>query len=105
MAGDGFSPGWYEIEVLNQTGYPMTVEFRIRRETVEVWFQDRCQAILDRDLFRIWLDRNPAPYVVDDVMWTMANAETVGLIIRDSGCLLIPVELMAGLHERVCGPV
>lgn len=99
MAGqDG---GQYVIELRSTTGWQVSAEFRIRRDTIEVWYRDRCQAVMDRDLFRVWLERNPGPYVVDDVMWTLTKGEPVALVIRDSGCWLIPPELMAGLQARV----
>jgi hypothetical protein len=100
MAGQG--PGQhYRIELPSTTGRLLTAEFRIRRDTVEVWYQDRCQAVLDRDIFRVWLERNPGPYAVDDVMWTLKPGEPVSLMIRNSGCWLIPTRLMSGLRARV----
>jgi hypothetical protein len=93
--------GRYLITLPSTTGRNVCAEFRIRRDTVEVWYQDRCQAVMDRDLFRIWLERNPGPYVVDDVMWTLTPGQPVALVIRDSGCWLIPPDLIAGLRARV----
>jgi len=99
MAGqDG---GRYEIQLLSATGRDVCAEFRIRRDTVEVWYQDRCQAVMDRDLFRAWLGGNLGPYVVDDVMWTSTEGESSALVIRDCGCWLIPPHLMAGLRAQV----
>jgi hypothetical protein len=100
MAGQGLG-GQYLIKLRSTTGREVTAEFRIRRDTVEVWYQDRCKAVLDRDSFRIWLERNPGPYAVDDVMWACAPDEPVVLMIRDSGCWLIPASVMAGLRARV----
>ena len=100
MAGQSLG-GQYRIKLRSTTGREVTAEFRIRRDTVEVWCQDRCMAIMDRDVFRIWLERNPGPYVVDDVMWTQVPGEPVALVIRNSGCWLIPAALMSGLRARV----
>ena len=91
----------HAIRLLSTTGYLVEVEFSIRRDTIEVWYQDRCQAVMDRDLFRIWLERHPGPYAVDDVMWTSTEHDGVALLLRNSGCWLIPDHLMAGLHERI----
>jgi hypothetical protein len=101
MAGDGFSPGWYGIEVMSQAGPPVSVEFRIRRDSVEVWFQDRCQAVLDRDLFGNWLQQDLGPYAVDDVLWMLTEDNHVALIIRDCGGWHLPLPLLTGLRERV----
>ena len=100
MAGQDLG-GRYLIQLLSTTGRNVTAEFRIRRDTVEVWYQDRCQAVMDRDLFRIWLERNPGPYAVDDILWTHAPGEPVVLVIRNSGCWLIPASVMSGLRARV----
>ena len=100
MAGQNLG-GQYVIELLSTTGRLVRAEFRIRRDTVEVWYQDRCKAIMDRGLFRMWLTDNPGLYVVDDVMWTLKPGQPVALVINDSGCWLIPAELMAGLRAQV----
>jgi hypothetical protein len=100
MAGQDIG-GRYVIKLMSTTGRHVSAEFRIRLDTVEVWYRDRCQAVMDRDLFRVWLERNPGPYVIDDVMWTQAPGEPVALMIRDSGCWLIPASLMSGLRARV----
>ena len=100
MAGQDLG-GRYVIKLPSTTGRLVCAEFRIRLDTVEVWYSDRCQAVLDRDLFRYWLDTNPGPYMVDDVMWKQTQGQPVALIIRDSGCWLIPSPLMAGLRARV----
>jgi hypothetical protein len=100
MAGQDLG-GQYVIELRSTTGRLVQAEFRIRRDTVEVWYQDRCKAIMDRGLFRMWLWDNPGPYAVDDVIWTLTKGQPVALVINDSGCWLIPSHLMAGLMARV----
>jgi hypothetical protein len=100
MAGQDLG-GRYVIQLLSTTGKLASVEFRIRLDTVEVWHRDRCQAVLDRESFQLWLDRRYPNYVVDDVMWKQAKGEPTVLVIRDSGCWLIPAPLMSGLRARV----
>jgi hypothetical protein len=91
----------YVIQLMTTTGWPLCVLLIIRRKTIEVWHKDRCHAVMDRDLFRIWLERNPGPYCVRDVIWTVNKGEPVVLLIQGSGCWLIPSELIAGLQARV----
>jgi hypothetical protein len=100
MAGQDIG-GRYVIQLPSATGRNVATEFRIRRDTVEIWYQDRCKAVMDRDIFRIWLERNPGPYAVDDVIWTLTKGEPVALVIQGSGCWLIPQHLIDGLHARV----
>ena len=101
MAGDGFTGGWFRIRLESTTGYVVTLEFRIRRDTVELWCLNHCQAIMDRDLFRLWLMENPGPYVVDDVMWILKPNQPVWLLIRDSGWWSVPADDIGDLVTRV----
>jgi hypothetical protein len=100
MAGHGIG-GRYVIELPSTTGRMVSLEFRVRLDSVEAWYQERCQAVMDRDLFRYWLDENPTAYVVDDLMWTRDDADEVILVIPGLGCWLIPASLMAGLRDLV----
>jgi hypothetical protein len=100
MAGQDIG-GRHVIKLRSASRGLVDAEFRIRRDTVELWYQDRCQAVMDRAIFRIWLERSPGPYAVDDVMWTLTEVETVLLVIRNCGCWVIPEHMMDGLRARV----
>jgi hypothetical protein len=84
-----------------EAGRCATLECRVRLDLVELWFEDRCRAVLDRDRFRAWLDKHPEPYAVDDVIWTAGNGTPAVLLIRDCGAWEIGADLMAGLRAQV----
>lgn len=100
MAGQGIG-GRYVITLRSTTGRSLALEFRFRLDTIEMWYQDHCQAVLDRDWFRYWLEYNARPYVVDDVMWSVIDTGQIALVIRNSGWWLFPAHLVDELHERV----
>ncbi len=99
MAGQ--SAGHYVIEVMSGTGRHVSIEFRIRRETVELWHRGTCQAVMDRDVFRGWLGTRRATIVVDDVMWTPLDGHQVALVIRAVGWWTITPDFIDALHERL----
>ena len=43
------------IGVVDNVGQPGTVEVVVRRDTVDWWAYDRCQAVFDGDLLQAWL--------------------------------------------------
>jgi hypothetical protein len=100
MAGHGIG-GRYVIDLRNAAGRWDALECRVRLDLVELWFGDRCQAVMDRDRFREWMDDNRGQYVVDDVMWTAEDGAPVMLAIRDCGSWVIAPDLMAALRDRV----
>ena len=93
--------GRYVIELWSAAGRWVALECRVRLDLVELWFEDRCRAVMDRDRFREWMDDNPGPYVVDDVMWTAQDDAQAVLVIRDFGSWLIGADLLAELRDRL----
>ncbi len=100
MAGQG-SGELYVIALLSTTGRQVSTEVHIRSVTVEIWYQDRCKAMLNRFLFRRWLEDRCDPHVIDDVMWVQTPSRTVALVISGAGFWLLPAWDVAELRERV----
>lgn len=100
MAGQG-SRARYVIELPDTTGRGVEVVFMLRRDTVEAWYQDRCQAVMDRESFRYWLTHRSGPYVIDDVMWVVSETGEVALVLRYSGWWVVPPRILTGLSDRV----
>jgi hypothetical protein len=61
------------IEVLDGAGRAVSVEFSIRRDTVEAWTAGRCSAVFDRWLLRAWLSAPAGLYGFDDVTWARSG--------------------------------
>lgn len=61
------------IEVLDGAGRAVSVEFCIRRDTVEAWTAGRCSAVFDRWLLRAWLCAPAGLYGFDDVTWARSG--------------------------------
>ena len=57
------------MEVISDAGPAAPVEFRLRRETVEVWQRERQCAVVDRDLLRGWVHDPTTSAQVDDVVF------------------------------------
>jgi hypothetical protein len=61
------------IEVLDGAGRAVSVEFSIRRDSVEAWTAGRCSAVFDRWLLRAWLSAPAGLYGFDDVTWARSG--------------------------------
>jgi hypothetical protein len=57
----------FEIEVVTASGTTEPVDFLVHLNAVEVWFQDRCRAVLSRRELHCWLAEPRSPLVVDDI--------------------------------------
>jgi hypothetical protein len=68
------------IEVLNGAGRAVSVDFAIRRDTVEVWTGGRCSAVFDRSHLREWLESPSGFHGLDDLTWAR-TASGVALTI------------------------
>jgi hypothetical protein len=103
-------PGWqvagasrYLMEVINVHGRADVVEFKIRRECVEVWTREHCCGVLDRVVLRAWL---AAPELsealaVDEVICTMNESGRPSLDLPDIGLWPLAPHVLAGLRDRV----
>jgi hypothetical protein len=60
----------FAVDVVTVAGSAAQVEFLILLETVEVWFQEQCRAVLNRRALRNWLAEPHAALVVDEVTFS-----------------------------------
>jgi hypothetical protein len=66
-------------------GRAVLVEFRIRHDTVEVWYAEHLSSVLDRQEFRAWMRYPAAPMVVDEVGWSVDAHQPHRLVILFPG--------------------
>lgn len=59
------------VEVVTASGRAAAVEFRVRRDWVELWHWEHCCAVLDREALHTWLARPGAALVVDEAAFTL----------------------------------
>jgi hypothetical protein len=82
--------GRIDVDLLNGRGWQVgSVEFVVRIESITVWLQNRTLAVMDRDLFRSWLNRPLSPFDIDDLLWSVEDDVTC-LMIDRSHQYLIP---------------
>jgi hypothetical protein len=95
----------YGVEVVTGGGSPATVDFRMRADTVEIWFQDQCRAVLNRHVLRCWLAAPQTPLVVDEVAFSLDrmvdSSGRVALSLPDLLVWSLAPEALAGLRCRV----
>jgi hypothetical protein len=95
----------YGVEVVTGSGAPATVDFRMRAETVEIWFMGRCRAVLNRHVLRCWLAEPQTPLVVDEVAFSLERmVDATGRVALSLSGLLVwslAPEALAGLRCRV----
>ena len=87
------------------SGSPVTVQLRIRRETVEVWCRDRLVAILDRDQLAAWLGDPDGALICDEMSWMWSHmASVVCIYIRDAvPAYPLSRHVVDGLLQRLAG--
>jgi hypothetical protein len=95
----------FAVEVVTVAGSAATVDFLIHLSAVEVWFQQRCRAVLNRRLLRSWLAEPQAPLVVDEVGFSVDrmvdHQGRVALSLPDVLVWTLAPEALAGLRRRV----
>jgi hypothetical protein len=93
------------MEVVTGSGRTIAVEFRLRLETVEVWSQEHCNAVMDRDLLRQWLSDPGKPLVVDEVALSVDRMVDhdgrVALSLPDVMAWTLSPDVLANLRGRV----
>jgi len=63
---------WVEFEVVTASGPAAAIRFRIRSDYVEVWSEQRCCGVYDRNMLRTWLIRRPSwPLVIGEVTFSV----------------------------------
>jgi hypothetical protein len=95
----------YAVEVLTVTGSAASVEFLMHPDAVEIWFQDRCCAVLSRRVLRGWLAAPQTPLVVDEVALSPDGmADSQGRFARNLPNVVLwtlAPDALAGLRMRV----
>jgi hypothetical protein len=95
----------HTVEVVTTSGSPASVDFRIRPENVEIWFQERRRAVLDRHVLRCWLAEPQTPLVVDEVAFSLDRVADsparVALSLPDVLVWTLSPDVLAGLRYRI----
>jgi hypothetical protein len=92
----------YRMEVITISGRAAEVEFRIRRESVEIWSREHCCAVLDRQMLRAWLAAPEASaLVVDEVTFATDASGRAALDLPHVGLWPLAPHVLAGLRDRV----
>lgn len=97
-------PTRVRVEVVTVSKRAKEAEFRIRMDTVEVWYGDHCSAVFDRERLRIWL-MSPRRWVAEGEVVLSVDPRSAGHRIAISlldveAWTLSPKEL-AALRVRV----
>ncbi len=88
-------------KVTGVSGYPNEVEFKLRRDTVEVWHAEHCCAALACDLLRDWLAYPWGPLVVDEARFASSSDKAVTLSLPGVEEWTVDCGFLAQLRERV----
>jgi hypothetical protein len=95
----------FAIEVVTVSGAAATVDFLIHLNAVEVWFQERRRAVLNRMVLRNWLAEPHMPLVVDEVAFSLDRMVDfqgrVALSLPDLLVWTLAPEALASLRRRV----
>ena len=93
----------YRTGVITVSGLTVTVDFLIRPEAVEIWFQARRRAILNRHELRCWLAEPYLPLVVGGVALTLEPDSSGWTALSRSDLLVwtVPPDSLAGLQYRI----
>ena len=93
------------VEVVTASGAAVSVSFLIQPNAVEVWFQERCRAVLNRMLLRSWLAEPAWPLVADEVALspdaTLDFQGRSAFSLPDQLVWTLAPEALAGLRCRV----
>ena len=78
------------------------VEMTLRREVVEMRYQDRCVAVIDRERLRDWLFQSTSSRLpIDDVTWIGLGGGRVMLSITRAGAWALTPTTVEGLRARL----
>lgn len=92
------------VEVVTTSSRALSVEFRVRMDTVEVWSWEHCGAIFDRERLRMWLAA-PFRWVAEgEVVLNVdprSNGDRIALNLPDVAAWTLSPKEFATLRERV----
>lgn len=93
------------VEVIMTSGAVGTVDFLIHPAAVEVWFQERRRAVLNRQVLRSWLAAPLMPLVVGEIALSPDRlGDAPGRAALSRSNLLVwtlAPESLAGLRRRM----
>jgi hypothetical protein len=95
------------VDVLTATGSNTRVEFRVKRDTVELRHHERLAAVFDRERLHQWLHEPDDDMQIDEarlsVDWLVDTSGRIALTLPDvDGWTLAPAELDE-LYRRIVG--
>ncbi len=95
----------YAVGVTTGSGMAAMVDFLIHDQAVEVWFQERRRAVLNRWVLRGWLADPHMPLVVDEVAFsldTMVDSQgRVALSLPDLLVWTLTPDTLDALRRRI----
>jgi hypothetical protein len=62
------TPPWLYIDITGGSRDAHHIRIRLLRDTVEVWYADRCQGIFDREVVRGWIASQQDWLISNDVL-------------------------------------
>ena len=91
----------WEFTVRDTQAKTHDIGVRIRRDVLEVWHGGRCQAVIDRRMFRRWLD-GPQDWLLSDDVLLVSGPGYVALGIRGALSLTgLGAEVVTRFREQV----
>jgi hypothetical protein len=95
------------VELLTASGCNVRIEFRIRRDTVELWHHEHLAAAFDRAVLSAWLHDPADDLVVDEarlhVDWQVDVFGRVAVTLSDVDAWTISPAELDLLYRRVTG--
>ena len=89
------------MEVVGFSGRASEIEFKFRRDSVEILHHEHCCAVLDRDLLRQWLMRPWGPLVVDEIRIGGGAGAAMTLSLPGVPAWTLSLVVLAQLRQRV----
>jgi hypothetical protein len=79
-----------DMQLVPVEGEAIPAQWRLRRDTVEVWVGSRLAAVLDRDVLAAWLLSPSAEMIVDDIILSTDVYRRLTLTVPGTSWLLPP---------------
>lgn len=97
-------PTRVRVEVITVSNRAAEAEFRVRLDTVEVWYGEHCSAVFDRDRLRAWL-QSPWRWVAEGEVVLSVDPRSAGdriaITLMDVAAWTLSPKELAALRVRV----